>query len=109
MFADLAYAMAQGGEAGGQGGGAAPLFTMAIIFMIFYFLLMRPQQKKLKEHKSFLDSIKKGDDVITNGGILGKVVGVTDKVLTLEVGEKIKIKVLKSSIASSQKGTNNQE
>jgi len=107
MFADIAYAMAPPAEGGQAGGGLGPLITMGVVFFIFYFLLIRPQQKKLKEHNSFLDSIEKGDDVVTNGGILGKVVGVTDKVITLEMGEKIRIKMLKSAIASRQKDMNN--
>jgi len=112
MFADIAYAMGASGEgaAGQAGGGLQPLITMALVFFIFYFLLIRPQQKRLKDHKSLIDSIEKGDDVITNGGILGKVVGITEKVITLEIGEKARIKVLKSSISGLQKdmGNNNQ-
>jgi preprotein translocase subunit YajC len=102
MFADIVYAMAPGSGEGGQGG-ITPLITMAAVFFIFYLLLIRPQQKRLKEHKVFLDNINKGDEVITNGGMLGKVVGITDKVLTIEIGENMRIKVLKSSISGSQK------
>jgi preprotein translocase subunit YajC len=103
MFADIAYAMAAPPGAEGGQGGIGPLITMALVFFIFYFLLIRPQQKRLKDHNAFLDRISKGDDVITNGGILGKVVGITDKVITLEIGEKIRVKVLKSSVSGLQK------
>ncbi|HVN72953.1 MAG TPA: preprotein translocase subunit YajC [Desulfomonilia bacterium] len=72
---------------------------LVLIFIVFYFLLIMPQQKKAKEHKQMLESIEKGDDVITSGGIHGKVVGITDNVLTLDVGEKIKIKVSREFIA----------
>ncbi len=102
MFTDIAYAMGSQGAEGGQSGTGA-LFTMVIVFFIFYFILIRPQQKRLKEHRSFVDNIQKGDEVVTNGGMLGKVVGVTDKIVTLDVGEKLRIKMLKSSISASQK------
>jgi preprotein translocase subunit YajC len=90
--------------AAGLGGGDSMSFLMSVaplilIFIVFYFLLIMPQQKKAKEHKQMLESIEKGDDVITSGGIHGKVVGVADSVLTLDVGDKIKIKVSKEFIA----------
>jgi len=89
--------------AAGPGGDSMNwLFQMApllLIFAVFYFLLIMPQQKKAKQHKQMLDSIDKGDDVVTSGGIHGKVVGVTDQVLTLDVGDKVKIKVSREFIA----------
>jgi preprotein translocase subunit YajC len=72
---------------------------LVLIFIVFYFLLIMPQQKKAKEQKQMLESIDKGDDVITSGGIHGKVVGITDNVLTLDVGDKVKIKVSREFIA----------
>jgi len=97
MMTSVAYAA-------GLGGGDTMSFLMSVaplvlIFIVFYFLLIMPQQKKAKEHKQMLESIEKGDDVITSGGIHGKVVGITDNVLTLDVGEKIKIKVSREFIA----------
>jgi preprotein translocase subunit YajC len=109
MFTDIAYAMAPAGGDGGQGGGLGPLITMGLVFFIFYFLLIRPQQKRLKEHKAFLDRIEKGDEVVTNGGIFGRVTGITDRAITLQVGENVKIKVLKSAISSLQKDAGNQQ
>jgi preprotein translocase subunit YajC len=96
-------------HAAGFGGGDTMSFLMSIaplilIFIVFYFLLIMPQQKKAKEHKQMLDGIEKGDDVITSGGIHGKVVGITDNVLTLDVGDKVKIKVSREFIAH-KKGT----
>ncbi len=90
--------------AGPGGGGDTMSLLMSVaplvlIFIVFYFLLILPQKKKAQEHKKMLDSIEKGDDVVTSGGIHGKVVGVADNVLTLDVGEKVKIKVSREYIA----------
>ncbi|MCP3983828.1 MAG: preprotein translocase subunit YajC [bacterium] len=70
------------------GGGSAFefLFPMALIFLIFYFLLIRPQQKKQKEHDEMLKAVQKGDRVVTSGGLHGEVVGSSDEVVTLDVG-----------------------
>jgi len=70
-----------------------------LIFVVFYFLLIMPQQKKAKEHKAMLEAIDKGDEVVTTGGIHGKVVGVAENVLTLEIADKVKIKVSREYIA----------
>jgi preprotein translocase subunit YajC len=78
------------------------MVPMAMIFMIFYFLLIRPQQKKTKKLEAMIKGIEKGDNVVTSGGLHGKVVGVTDDVLTLDVGgvkgERIKVKVTRSRV-----------
>jgi preprotein translocase subunit YajC len=94
-------------HAAGLGGGDTMSFLMSVaplvlIFIVFYFLLIMPQQKKAKEHKQMLDAIEKGDDVITSGGIHGKVVGITDNVLTIDVGDKVKIKVSREFIAQKK-------
>ena len=77
MFESIAYAMgAPGGAAGQQGGGGySGLFMMVIIFAIFYFILIRPQQKKMKEHKKMVEDLKKGDKIVTSGGLYGMVEG----------------------------------
>ena len=85
------------------------LAPLILIFIVFYFLLIMPQQKKAKQHKDMLDGIQKGDDVITNGGIHGKVVGITDQVLTLDVGDKVKIKVSREYIALKKSGEETQK
>lgn len=82
----------------GQGGGGVFefLFPMAMIFLIFYFLLIRPQQKKQKEHDDMLKAVEKGDRVVTTGGLHGEVVGSSEDVLTLDVGTQkgqLKVKV----------------
>jgi preprotein translocase subunit YajC len=83
-------------------GGLSMLVPMAAIFLIFYFLLIRPQQRKQKEHDDVLKVIAKGDDVVTAGGLHGKVVGTTDDVLTLEIGsakgEALRVKVDRARI-----------
>jgi len=77
------------------------LVPFIAIFGIFYFLIIRPQTKKQKDHVSFVSALKRGDNVITNGGIFGTVEGITDKFVTLEVCEGVRIRILKSQIASS--------
>ena len=84
------------------------LVPMALIFMIFYFLLIRPQQKRQKQQEQMLKTIEKGDQIVTSGGLHGKVVGVTDDVLTLEIaavkGERVRVKVARARVESSKKG-----
>mgnify|MGYP000924385440 FL=1 len=73
---------------------------MVVIFAIFYFLMIRPQQKKQKELKAMLDNLAYGDTVMTSGGIHGKVTGLADAVVTLEIADKVRIKVARSAIAA---------
>ena len=99
----LAYAM--GGNPGGSSGGGggfeySTIIMMAVIFGIFYFLMIRPQQKKQKEIKAMLDNLAYGDTVITTGGIYGKVSGLADAVITLEIADKVRIKVSRSAIGT---------
>jgi preprotein translocase subunit YajC len=100
--ASLAYAM---GTPGGGGGGAAGgdfsfIIMMGVMFAIFYFLLIRPQQKKQKEIKNMIANLTHGDVVMTSGGIQGKVVALTEAVVTLEIADKVKIKVGRNFIAA---------
>jgi len=97
---NLAYAM--GGMGGGGTAGAGDLsfiVMMAVLFAIFYFLLIRPQQKKQKEVKEMLANLNHGDLVLTTGGIQGKIAALTDTVVTLEIAEKVKVKVSREFIA----------
>lgn len=96
MFVTPAYAQAAGG--------AASAFTsfvpLILIFAIMYFLLIRPQQKKLKDHKAMVEALRRGDQVLTQGGILGKVVKVNeDGILEVEIADGVKVKVLRSTIS----------
>jgi len=79
----------------------AQFVPLVLIFIVFYFLLIRPQQKKAKEHQNYLANLKKGDRVITGGGIHGQITGITDTVVTLEIAENVRIKVSRSAIAGS--------
>ncbi|MEW5799075.1 MAG: preprotein translocase subunit YajC [Bacteroidota bacterium] len=85
----------------GQGGGEiySTLIMFGAIIAIFYFMIIRPQQKRQKEREALLSQVKKGDKVITAGGMHGEVVGLDEKTVLLEVAEKVKIKVERSSIA----------
>lgn len=100
MFISTAYAQA---AAGAPGGGMESLMSLAplvLIFVVFYFLLIRPQQKKLKEHKSMLDALRRGDKVVTGGGIVGTIVKVADDEATVEIAENVRVRVLRSTITS---------
>jgi len=108
MFTDIAYAMAGpggGAEAGPQHGGAAVLSSfipLILIFIIFYFLLIRPQSKKAKEHKQMLENLKKGDKVMTSGGILGVIEDIDGDIVTLKIGVKddVRIRINRNYIAA---------
>jgi preprotein translocase subunit YajC len=76
------------------------MVQMVLIFAIFYFLLLRPQAKERKRHEDMLNQIKKGDEIVTNGGIIGKIVHVEEKRLTLKTGENTRLTVDRSRIAS---------
>ncbi len=107
----LAFAMggAPGGAAGGAGGAGGgmaafqQIIPLVFMFAIFYFLLIRPQQKKAKEHKALLEAMKKGDNVITAGGVHGKVAAVENDLVTLEIANNVNIKITKSYIAAIKK------
>lgn len=88
------------GGGGGQGGDIQFIIMMAVIFLIFYFLMIRPQQKKQKELKEMINNVKHGDMVITTGGLYGKVTSLTDNVITLEISDKVRVKVLRSHIGA---------
>ena len=90
-----------GAPPGPQGCLAAgsPLFMMAIVFGIFYFLVIRPQQKQVKEHRLKLSRLKKGDEVVTSGGLIGTIHALTDDELTLEIADKVRVRVLRGQIA----------
>jgi len=83
------------------------VIPMLAFFLIFYFLVLRPQASKAKEVQSFLTSLKKGDEVLTMGGILGTIVGISDRFIDLKISEGSKIKVLKSSLSGPFKPAEN--
>jgi preprotein translocase subunit YajC len=98
-----AFAMAnnaaaqQGGRPGYEG-----IIMLVIMFAIFYFLLIRPQQKRAKQHKQLIESLKIGDQVVTAGGIHGKVAAIQDTVVTIEIATGVKIKINRSSVVGTK-------
>lgn len=98
---NVAYAMAPS-QGAGQTGGFAAFVPLILMFVIFYFLLIRPQQKKAKEHQEMIGNLKKGEKVITSGGIHGTISKVDEATVVLEVAEKIKIKVSRANIAAKE-------
>jgi preprotein translocase subunit YajC len=89
------------GDAGaGGGGGFSSLLMMLVIFAIFYFILIRPQQKKMKEHKKLIENIKKGDKIITAGGMYGVVTNAGENKLTVEIADGVKVKITRSSVGT---------
>lgn len=89
-----------------QPGGLMSFLPLIIIFVIFYFLLIRPQMKRAKEHKKLVAELGNGDEVVTNGGLLGRISNVGDSFVTVELAENVQIKVQKHAIASVMpKGT----
>ncbi|WP_126977377.1 preprotein translocase subunit YajC [Frigidibacter oleivorans] len=100
MFATPAFAQAAGG-AGGAAGAFAQFVPLILIFGIMYFLLIRPQQKKVKDHRAMVEQLRRGDTVVTQGGIIGKVAKVReDGELEVEIAEGVKVRVVRATIAS---------
>jgi preprotein translocase subunit YajC len=84
--------------AGGQSFGLEQMLPLVLVFAVFYFLLIRPQQKRAKEHKALLAGIKRGDRVVSGGGIIGTVTKATDDELTIEVAENVRLRVTRDSV-----------
>lgn len=80
------------------------LVPFALMFAVVYFLMIRPQQKRMKEHQKMINDLKQGDEVVTASGMLGTVRGINDKVVTIEVADDVKVKMLKSQVAQVVKG-----
>ncbi|MFZ4714334.1 MAG: preprotein translocase subunit YajC [Bacteriovoracaceae bacterium] len=79
------------------------LVPLLLIGVVFYFFMIRPQAKKLKDEQAFLNTLAKGEEIFTKSGIIGTIVGLTDKIVTLEISEGVKLKILKSQIAGQAK------
>lgn len=77
----------------------ASFIPLILIFIIFYFLLIRPQQKKAKEHKILLDSIKRGDQILTSGGMIGKVIKADANELTVEISNNVNVRIFRSTVS----------
>lgn len=90
----------------GAGGGLIGLLPMILIFVVFYFLLIRPQQKRAKEHREMVAAIVKGDEVVTNGGILGKVTETDDNFVSVDIASGVTVRVQRAAISQLMpKGT----
>jgi preprotein translocase subunit YajC len=105
MLIEIAHAMGQVSKGGGAPPGSPGALLInflpfILIFVIFYFLLIRPQTKRAKEHKAMLDNLKKGDKITTQGGIYGVIDALDPTTVTIKVAENVKIKILRSAIAS---------
>ena len=89
----------------GGAGGFISMLPIVLMFGVIYFLMIRPQQKQAKKHREYLGGLKKGDEVVTNAGIYGKIDAVSDAFVTLGIARDVKIRVVKSQIAGAQPGT----
>ena len=98
-----AYAQAAGGS---PGGGLSQILILVVFVAIFYFMLIRPQQKRMKEQQAMISKLDKGDEVVTTGGILGRITDVSDTFITLEIADGVRIKVQKTQVTQLMpKGT----
>ena len=95
----ISPAYAQAAASGGTESLLATMLPMVAIFAIFYFLMIRPQQKKQKEHRAMIDAIEKGNEVVTSGGIVGRVAKLTDQYVTVEVAQGVEITLQRQAIA----------
>ena len=103
---DLLISSAWAAEAPPPGAGLGPLLMLGLFFIVFYFLLIRPQQKRAKEHASMVSSLSVGDEIVTSGGLLGKLTRVSDDFVTVEVADGVAVKVQRNTIARTlPKGT----
>jgi preprotein translocase subunit YajC len=93
--------------AGGAGGSAffVQLFPLLLIFVVFYLFLIRPQQKRAKDHQALIAAVKRGDQVVTSGGIVGKVTKVEDRMVEVEIATGVKVRVIKSTLTDVDDGT----
>jgi preprotein translocase subunit YajC len=92
--------MGQGGAGQGGAGGFSGFIPLILMFVIFYFLLIRPQQKKTKEHRQMISDLKKGDRIVTSGGIHGRITGLDENTLTVEIADKVRVKVARSNVGN---------
>ncbi|MDZ7861140.1 MAG: preprotein translocase subunit YajC [Candidatus Krumholzibacteriota bacterium] len=90
------------GAGGSEGGGSllVNLLPIVAIFVIFYFILIRPQQKKQKEHRDMVSKLSRGDRIVTNGGLHGKVVDVKDHIIVIKISDDVKVELVKTAVAT---------
>lgn len=105
MLYTLAMAQPPAGSGGQTASPISAFMPLILIFIIFYFLLIRPQHKKQKEHQKILSELQKGDKIITTGGIHGVIVNIKEDVLSIKVAENVKIDINRANVAVVKKGT----
>lgn len=103
----LAWAQGAGPAAGP--GPLVNLMPIALMFVILYFLMIRPQQKRAREHDTLVQNLKRGDDIVTNGGIHGRVQALADKILTVEIAPNVRIRLDRDQVASVLRGARNED
>ncbi|MDT8385546.1 MAG: preprotein translocase subunit YajC [Gammaproteobacteria bacterium] len=98
----ISDALAEGAAAGAaqSDAGLLGMLPLLLIFVLFYFMLIRPQTKRAKEHKNMVEALAKGDEVVTNGGLLGRVSEVGESFLTVKIAEGVEVKVQKQSVSA---------
>ena len=98
----ISEALAQAGQTGGAASPFSAFIPIILIFVVFYFLLIRPQQKRMKEHQAMLDAVKRGDKVVTNGGIIGTVTKVNsdERELQVEISDNVKVRVRQDMLSN---------
>ncbi|HTN43965.1 MAG TPA: preprotein translocase subunit YajC [Nitrospiria bacterium] len=107
IFSTLAWAQDPGGApaavpSAGPGGMVVSFLPFVLIFVVFYFLLILPQQRKQKKHKALLEALKKGDRVLTTGGLLGTVAALNKNVVTIQIADNVRVKIRREYIAELQ-------
>jgi preprotein translocase subunit YajC len=100
MFASPAFAQTAGAAAGGPSALLIQIVPLVLLFAIFWFLIIRPQQQRVKLHRSMVAAVKRGDDVVTGGGLIGKATKVTDDEVEIELAPNIKVRALKATLTS---------
>ncbi|MFA7440325.1 MAG: preprotein translocase subunit YajC [Sphingomonadaceae bacterium] len=101
MFATPAYAQAATGAAtGGTTGFLIQMAPLILLFVIFWFLIIRPQQQRAKAHRAMIDAVQKGDEVVTGGGMIGRVTRVTDTEVEIELAPSVKVRAVKATLTS---------
>ena len=99
MFESPAFAASQGAATGGTAAFMVQIFPLILIFIIFYFLLIRPQQRRVKQHQAMVMAVKPRDTAVTNGGLVGKVTKVDEHEIELEIAQGVRVRVVKSMLS----------
>jgi len=95
MLISQAWAQSAGGQ---QGGGLESMLLIVLMFVVLYFLMIRPQMKRAKEHKAMIEALQKGDEVVTAGGVLGRVAKLNENYITLEIANNVEIQVQRPAV-----------